>query len=675
MQVMREGKAIAIPDTHKESDRLNPTMLQSNSRAAVCLPLSLPNKRLGVLWIHYDRPRRFTQFEIDALQLYVDQVAIAYENAHRIHMLERIRQASDSLARVKSIDEVLKQILQGAREALRADAAVLWAYDAEWKRFIVERSISAGVPDDIWGEYCQLGPRQDGTAFNIMHEGWELISDAEDEAQIQELGERTQKLLREFPARGFQDIALKVGEEKLGVLYALYRQSLSVNEGEKKIALTFAAHAALALQKARLLEQLQKTTQAAAAVAKVSVFGDHQETLYSIVKEVKEAVGCDAVVLFEYNRSTSRIMQPPTMIGVNHPGRVLSLDEQQDYLLVHKMLDMDEPYPVEEIANDPDFKDKRFARDEEIRSCIAVPLQASGQKVGVMFVNYRRSFRFSPYGLRTIQLLANQAAVALGYAQLLEERDRQLKELEQTRGLVIARTALAWVSMNSFAWGHSIGNHASTINDFVNLLYNDLKTHASEVKLKEKLGKIEEMTNTIQQTLLAAPLSDEEGVDSVPICDLIGERINQLRTSQRSSTLNGEQPIECQFIEHRVNNPTIRASSEWLKRAFDLLVDNAIEAMAKSEKKVLTVDIQLVGDNVEISVSDTGDGIPPEIQNKLLQQPIYKPKGAKGSGIGLLLAQVIAQAYGGDIRIGSTGAMGTTMIISLPFEGNRATGK
>ena len=1025
MQVMREGKAIAIPDNRKEANRLNPTMLQSSSRAAVCLPLSLPNKRLGVLWVHYDQPHRFTQFEIGALQLYVDQVAIAYENAHRIQTLERIRQASDSLARVKTIDEVLKQILQGAREVLRADAAVLWAYDAEWKRFIVERSDAAGIPDDIWEEYCQLGPRQDGTAFNIMQIGWELIGDAEDEIQIQELGLRTQKLLREFPARGFQGIALKVGEERLGVLYALYRQSISVNEGEKKIALTFATHAALALQKARLLEQLQKATQAAEAVAKVSVFGDHQETLNSIVKEVKEAAGCDAVVLFEYNRKKSQFMHPPTMIGVNHTERVLSLEERKDYLLIHKILDLDEPYPVEEIANEPDFKDKRFARDEEIRSCIAVPLQASGQKVGVMFVNYRRSFRFSPKGLRTIQLLANQAAVAMGYAQLLEERARQLseqrelvqlskqmlstvsmqevmdlavklgakligtefcnivlldqngklvfraafgweqelvdqfilgpgrnsqtgytieikrpvrvddyhlkqefevppiviehgiqsgmsvpmfrddkvvgamivhtrftrqfsedeefllqllanqtaiairnvqryedlniinrrlwrttahihavheaskaitrsygldqkevldqiakqtlecirdvdepkavvctiqlydqaanelvfqsiypgdeyskivkqvgerqsldvtkaregrigitgrtilkrrsqlvpdvrqdhdyiefntttlselsvplkyegeilgalnvesdqiarldeddqtalealaehvviaiknaqqyQELKETIRLVGARTALAWVSMNSFAWGHSIGNHASTINDFVNLLYDDLKTRAPEADLKEKLGKIEEMTNTIHRTLLAAPLSDEEGVDSVLVCDLIGERINQLRTRERSSTLCGEPPIEFRFIEHQVNNLTVRVSSEWLKRAFNLLVDNAIEAMAKSASKVLTVDIRLIGDKVEIRVSDTGKGIPPEIQTKLLQQPIHKPKGAKGAGIGLLLAQVIAQAYGGDIRIGSTGEMGTTMIISLPCEGNETT--
>src|SRR5262249_19719961 len=61
------------------------------------------------------------------------------------------------------------------------------------------------------------------------------------------------------------------------------------------------------------------------------------------------------------------------------------------------------------------------------------------------------------------------------------------------------------------------------------------------------------------------------------------------------------------------------------------------------------------------------------VQKQILKLPIHKPKGTKGAGIGLLLAQTIVQAYGGDIYVGSTDRTGTTMVIWLPLEGGMPT--
>jgi signal transduction histidine kinase len=55
------------------------------------------------------------------------------------------------------------------------------------------------------------------------------------------------------------------------------------------------------------------------------------------------------------------------------------------------------------------------------------------------------------------------------------------------------------------------------------------------------------------------------------------------------------------------------------------------------------------------------------MQAKIGLERIEKPEDAEGLGLGLLMAQTIAQTYGGDIRVVSTGPTGTTMAIWLPL--------
>ena len=98
------------------------------------------------------------------------------------------------------------------------------------------------------------------------------------------------------------------------------------------------------------------------------------------------------------------------------------------------------------------------------------------------------------------------------------------------------------------------------------------------------------------------------------------------------------------------------------------MVDNAVEAMANVPVKRVTVATGQVVTQMEIVVSDTCGGIPDDVLPKLFQEPIKKPKGTKGQGVGLLMAQTIVQAYQGEIRIESTDSTGATMVIELPLE-------
>jgi len=78
---------------------------------------------------------------------------------------------------------------------------------------------------------------------------------------------------------------------------------------------------------------------------------------------------------------------------------------------------------------------------------------------------------------------------------------------------------------------------------------------------------------------------------------------------------------------------------------------------------------QCVGeDAVQVSISDTGKGIPPEIVNRIFD-PFFttKPVG-KGTGLGLSLSWNIVKKHQGKIEVSSIPGKGTTFVITLPIE-------
>ena len=94
------------------------------------------------------------------------------------------------------------------------------------------------------------------------------------------------------------------------------------------------------------------------------------------------------------------------------------------------------------------------------------------------------------------------------------------------------------------------------------------------------------------------------------------------------------------------------------------LMRNAIEAMAKSPDKHLTIRARPHGeDQVEISVSDTGPGIAPEVEQTLFQ-PFTGTKG-QGMGLGLSICRTIIEAHGGRLSMEAGDNGGTVFKFTL----------
>ena len=99
------------------------------------------------------------------------------------------------------------------------------------------------------------------------------------------------------------------------------------------------------------------------------------------------------------------------------------------------------------------------------------------------------------------------------------------------------------------------------------------------------------------------------------------------------------------------------------------VVDEKKKSGVGNYEPTVSVSTKKIGDNVEIKVSDNGNGIPSKILDKIFQ-PFFttKPTG-QGTGLGLSLAYDIVKAHGGELRVNTTEGAGTIFTIQLQANG------
>jgi signal transduction histidine kinase len=100
--------------------------------------------------------------------------------------------------------------------------------------------------------------------------------------------------------------------------------------------------------------------------------------------------------------------------------------------------------------------------------------------------------------------------------------------------------------------------------------------------------------------------------------------------------------------------------------ATEKLVHNALKAM--DPVGCLTVRTVQVGDQVQVEISDTGAGLPAHAREGFLRRRIQPIAAEKGSGMGALMARLVARRLGGDLTLVATGPTGTTLRLTLPID-------
>jgi len=230
------------------------------------------------------------------------------------------------------------------------------------------------------------------------------------------------------------------------------------------------------------------------------------------------------------------------------------------------------------------------------------------------------------------------------------EEDSRLKRAE----------SLASLSTLAAGVAHEIKNPLASMGIHLQLLRRQLNKEGEiPLHLREPLGVLEEeierLTNIVSDYLLAVRPQDVRPMKA-SLNELIRELVQLLRYEMEEAKVR-VLPVLSESI------PPMPLDEGAMKRALLNLIKNAIIAMPNGGE--LGLKTRKEQDNVIITVSDTGEGIPEELHGKVFE-PFFTTRDT-GSGLGLTVVYKVIKEHGGDLHMDSHPGRGSTFRITLPI--------
>jgi two-component system, NtrC family, sensor histidine kinase HydH len=237
---------------------------------------------------------------------------------------------------------------------------------------------------------------------------------------------------------------------------------------------------------------------------------------------------------------------------------------------------------------------------------------------------------------------------------LIEERIRRMER---------------FLSLGTLASGlhHEIKNPLTALSIHVQLLEKRLREPDQKKRVDELLGVVKSEVmrlNGVLESFRDFASLRRLVIRPAGVHELLDEVVHLVRPQAEG------QHVDLTLKRPEVNFPRVPLDAEKIKQAVLNLVINALEAMPEGGDLVLGASAS--NGELVVDVTDTGPGIPPEIQKDLFK-PYFSTKD-RGTGMGLALTEKLVGQHGGRIDL-RTSPSGTTFSIVIPLEpAERATG-
>ncbi len=219
---------------------------------------------------------------------------------------------------------------------------------------------------------------------------------------------------------------------------------------------------------------------------------------------------------------------------------------------------------------------------------------------------------------------------------------------------------------------HDMRNPLVTIRNALNALGTDPKTTAAQSDFLQIARKSSEGLLDMIGTLLDLSRLEEGQLtlkyEAVSLPDLVEVAVEQVASlaEDRRIVIEREVPASA---------PEVQADRDQLRRVFINLLDNAIKFSPLDGRVVIRVNQQTKpGDNqVRISVTDYGKGIPAEHQSRIFDKFYQAESGDGGTGLGLAFCKLVVETHGGRIWVESEKGKGSTFHLTLPLTSDPQT--
>ncbi len=566
----------------------------------------------------------------------IDELRAALAREERIS--RALREVGNALGTTLELDDLLELILGRLTDLLEADRSTLYLLDEATSdlvsRIVVGqqvRSIRIKVGHGIAGTVAKTGKPiriKDAYSDPRFEPEWDLLT-----------GFRTTSMLA-APLKNHLG-------RTIGVIQVLNKKTAREFTPEDEAILSaLSTQAAVAIDNSRLfLSLIQKNRQLLETKVQLEHRVKDLELLFDLERSTGRAASVEDLVLAALRAATK---------ATEGRGGVLLLAEEGSGDLALFVHDADAPDSLERFAVKSrdgilvramtDGNPVRLALPragarepvEEhfsfpIEAAAALPLEGDSERMGALGVFAKRGTRaFTDQDLALLALVtANvSTAVRLFRASAARERSERLTSIGRLLSQVI----------------HDFKTPLTVISGYVQLLAStdDKKVRADYAS---RILKQFEVLGSMQREVLEFARGERNVfVRRVYLSKFMNEIKEQL-----SVELEGR-PID--LVVSVDTKGVARFDEGRMARAIHNLARNAIEAMA-DRGGTLTVRAAVEGEELVISVSDTGPGIPREIQGRLFQSFVTGGKKG-GTGLGLAIVKKIVEEHGGRVNVSST---------------------
>jgi signal transduction histidine kinase len=655
VQVLRSGHAVVVDDVEADprAEASRPLLRSLGVGATAVFPMRAAGRLVGIAAVGGPAAAWDVREEdVVLLQSLADFVGVAIEQ----------RRAAEALSRAareeRALSEASRALLSGTA---RRDVLLEQVLDAVVRLFGQE-NCSLRLADRGGTTLTLFARRGDWTESaqvrTLAVDGPGIVAAAARSrmpVNVPDVSKDPRYVPGWLAARSELAVPLLLDGEVVGVLDLQSNRPCAFSAGDERALLALAERAALALRLADAVAQLEERTQVLEVVTRATQLLNFRlhtpDVLSSVVEETSRAFpGAVGGVVYVANADgTALKVAAASGLGVvtrkaweSLPIPVSRLRcagpafaENRAVLL--DVTGLDEL--VEGQPADVRARARSAVDDPEIRQLMAVPIRVADHRLGVLEVLSGRPGVFAAKDAETLGLLAEQSAIALRNARLVEElqRSNRLKDDFLANLSHEVRTPLTGI----VGWTEV-------------LLDSGPKDAASRRALEAILGQASTLSRMLTD-LIDLSRIDNFGLEirhaTVRLAETITAAVDAVAPSARKKGV----PVACTVAE---DLPALDGDPARLQQVVWNLLSNAVKFSPPGATVRLSARASEDG-GVELLVEDDGAGIDPaflpHVFDRFRQEETSSSRRYGGLGVGLSIARAIVEAHGGSIGAESEG--------------------
>ncbi len=461
--------------------------------------------------------------------------------------------------------------------------------------------------------------------------------------------------------RSWLSAPLFAGDQVAGALVAAHSEPGTFQADDERLLDTMAIQAAAAVGNARLYEAMVRRSAELAAVLEMSCAISSPTTgaralLEPLARRAGDLIEGDSVAIFLFEE-TRETLAPIIYLG-SEAEAVMKIRCRPGEGIVGLVAQTGQPQLVNHAESDP--RAVHIPGTSMIReSILCAPLIARETTLGVLTLSREEEREFRREDLEFLMVVAAHAAIALENARLMESSKRAYEDLKAAQDQLVVSERLHALGEMASGVAHDFNNMLGAILGRAQLLLmrNTDPGAVKGLRLIEQAAR--DGAHTVKRIQDFTRLSAPAEPVPVDVNHVARDAVEFTRPRWERPEGAGEITVD---LEPSATDG-ILANAADLREVLTNLLINAVDASPLGGR--IVVRTRSLDGRVEVSVADSGAGMPPEMVEKIFK-PFFTTKGRRGTGLGLAVSQGLVARHNGHVSVATEVGKGSTFTLSFP---------